>query len=277
MNSISAFVICKNEEAVIARALSSLKWADELIIVDGFSTDRTFEIAQSFSDKIFQREWTNFGEQRNFALSKCQHDWVFFLDSDEVCSEQLIEWFQNFKKSGIEGLKDTFLPTTSQHPLKAAKTQRIDLFEFRRWEHFLGRLYKYGADNPSYQWRFFRRAGAHFAGTVHEYPVVEGRIVRIEAPIYHFSKASLTEMMDKANRYSTLEAQNLFRQGKRKNVTYMFFSGFAMFLKAYFRKQGYRDGTLGFILAVLNGSVFFLRQAKLYLLHLQSTKLDRQS
>src|SRR4051794_6312308 len=101
---ISAFMICKNEEKVIANALESLKWADEIIIVDGYSIDKTLEVAKLFTDKIFQREWTNFGEQRNFALQKCSHPWVFFLDADEVCSPELIGWLQKFRSEGPSAL-----------------------------------------------------------------------------------------------------------------------------------------------------------------------------
>ena len=88
-------------------------------------------------------------------------------------------------------------------------------------------------------------------------------------PIYHMPRASLEDIVRKMNRYSTLDAEELYRKGVKRPVTYMFFSGFAMFLKAYVRKQGFRDGVLGFILAVLDGGGFFLRQAKLYLLNKQ--------
>src|SRR4051812_36410776 len=100
-------MICKNEEAVIGKALESLMWADEIVIVDGFSTDQTTAIASKFTSKIHQREWTNFGEQRNFALSKVEHPWVFFLDADEVCSPQLVGWFLKFQSGGPEAVKKT--------------------------------------------------------------------------------------------------------------------------------------------------------------------------
>jgi glycosyltransferase involved in cell wall biosynthesis len=262
---ISAFMICKNEERVIERALNSLRWADELVIVDGHSTDKTVEIARRFTDKIVQREWTNFGEQRNFALNKLTKPWVFFLDADEVCSPELIGWLEDFKIRGPQGMNQTVLPSTSQHPSGKPGLGRVDLYEIRRLEHFQGRLYRYGANNPSHQWRFFRRENAKFVGEVHEYPVVEGSIMRLERPILHFPKSTLTEVVDKMNRYSTLDAEKLFQQGTVHPVPYMFFSGLAQFTKAYFRKQGFRDGVLGFILACMDGGAFFLRQAKLFL------------
>jgi glycosyltransferase involved in cell wall biosynthesis len=261
---ISAFMICKNEESAIESALESLTWADEIIIVDGHSSDRTVEIAKRYTDKVFLREWTNFGEQRNFALSKTTHPWVFFLDADEVCSADLISWFREFKKKGPVGMAQTVSKSSSIHPLGTPEQVRVDLYEIRRLEHFRGRIYRYGAANPSHQWRFFRREQTIFKGDVHEYPVVRGLIVRLERPIYHFPKASLSEMMVKMNRYSTHEADQLFERRVVHGASYMFFSGFAMFLKAFIRKQGFRDNILGFILAAMDGGAFFLRQAKLY-------------
>lgn len=258
-------MICKNEESVIGRALESLTWADELVVIDGMSTDKTVEIARRYTDNVIQRAWTNFGEQRNFALSKLTRPWVFFLDADEVCSPGLIRWFGDFKIHGVNGMVNTVTTSESQHADEKPGLGRIDLYEIRRLEHFRGRLYRYGAGNPSHQWRFFRREGSKFVGEVHEYPVVEGKIMRLEAPIYHYPRAGLTEMITKMNRYSSFEAERLFEKGVKHSAPYMFFSGFAMFLKAYFRKQGFRDGVLGFILAVNDGGVFFLRQAKLFL------------
>jgi glycosyltransferase involved in cell wall biosynthesis len=273
MVRISAFLICKNEEPVIENALKSLGWADEIIVVDGMSTDRTVEIVKKYTDKVYQREWTNFGEQRNFALDKTQYAWVFFLDADEVCSPELIKWFQEFKEKGPAGVASQVTESPSIHPLGAPQSDQVDLYEIRRWEHFKGQLYRFGANNPSHQWRFFRREGARFAGDVHEYIVVSGRIMRLEKPIYHFPKANLETMFAKMNRYSSLEAEQLFRKGLVRPVHYMLFSGIAMFLKAFFRKQGFRDGTLGFIIAVLDASGFFLRQAKLYLKNRQAGRL----
>jgi glycosyltransferase involved in cell wall biosynthesis len=273
MELISAFIICKNEERVIEEALKSLAWADEIIVVDGMSSDGTLDIVKKYTDKIFQREWTNFGEQRNFALGKTSHPWVFYLDADEICSPELIGWFQKFKSKGPAAVADEVIQSPSVHPLGAPQTDSVDLYEIRRWEHFKGHLYRFGANNPSHQWRFFRRDGAHFAGDVHEYPVVKGRIMRVEKPIYHFPKADLETMFSKMNRYSSLEAEQLFRKGLVRPVHYMLFSGLAMFLKAFFRKQGFRDGTLGFIMAVLDASGFFLRQAKLYLKNKQAGRV----
>src|ERR1017187_204584 len=143
-------MICKNEEARIERALQSLTWADEIIIVDGHSTDKTVEIAKKYTGKVFIRDWTDFGDQRNFALDQTQYPWVFFLDADEVCSPDLVGWFQLFKQKGPEGMSETVSGTPSVHPLGKPNSERIDLYEIRRWEHFRGKLHRFGANNPSH-------------------------------------------------------------------------------------------------------------------------------
>lgn len=263
---ISAFVITKNEEKNIAKALESLSWADEIVVVDDEkSTDKTKEIARRYTQKVFSRPWKGFSDQRNFALSQLTHDWVFFLDADEVCSPELIQWFKKFKNSGVDGVLSDIELSPSQHPQGQKKSDRIDMFEIRRWEHFRGRHYKFGESNPSHQWRFFRKVGAIFIGEVHEYVTFAGDIKRVEKPILHFPAETLTILMEKVNRYTTLDAERLHNAGVKHPMPYMFFSGLAMFLKSYFNKKGYRDGVLGFILAVFSGTGFFLKQAKLYL------------
>jgi hypothetical protein len=101
-------------------------------------------------------------------------------------------------------------------------------------------------------------------GKAHEYPVFEGQIRRLEYPVLHLQPGDLHDMMRKVNRAASLAADQLFDRGVVKGPTYMFFSGLAQFLKAYFRKQGFRDGVFGFVLAVLDGTEFFLKQAKLF-------------
>jgi glycosyltransferase involved in cell wall biosynthesis len=269
MNKVSAFIICRNEEKAVARALDSLKWADEVIIADGLSTDKTVEVCKSYGARVLDLNEVTAKSllgSRNAALEACQYEWIFVLDADEVCSPELIQWMEKFKIGGENAVDIEAAPSDSLHPLGMAKTTRIDMYEHRRLEHFRGRLYRYGAGNPSHQWRFFRKTkGVHYTGLAHEYPVFEGEIRRVEKPILHFPTVGLEGIMTKINRASDLDAEQFFQEGKIHSAPYMFFSGLAMFLKSYFRKRGFRDGVLGFILSVLDGTYFFLRQAKLYI------------
>jgi len=267
-SKISTFLISRNEEKVIANAIKSCFWSDEIIVVDGGSTDNTVKLSRELGAKVIEvtgPQGRNLLECRNIALKNCQYPWIFFIDADEVCSSELITWIQKFKNEGEEAALKETIASVSQHPLGKAKTNRIDMYEIRRLEHFKGRLYRYGAGNPSHQWRLFRNYdGVHFTGLAHEYPVFDGEIARLEKPILHYPIVGLNGMMFKINRASTFDAEEFFQAGRVHSAPYMFFSGLAQFLKSYFRKQGFRDGLLGFILSVLDGSYFFLRQAKLY-------------
>lgn len=266
---ISAFLISHNEEKIIAKAIASLYWADEIIVVDGNSTDGTVKLCRELGAKVIEVTGSQGGsllDCRNIALKACQYPWVFFLDADEVCSKELLTWIEKFKNQGeaAAALETTHSP--SQHPFGKAQLSRVDMYEIRRLEHFKGRLYKYGAGNPSHQWRLFRKIDdVHFVNKAHEYPVFQGEIRRIEAPILHFSNVGIDVLTYKMNRASSFDAEEFFEAGIVHSAPYMFFSGLAMFLKSYFRKQGFRDGVLGFILSVIDGSYFFFRQAKLYM------------
>jgi len=276
MNKISAFVICRNEETVLGRALESLvHFADEIIVVDNESTDHTQEVAHRYTPQVFTHPWSkeqSFAALRNFAVSKCQHPWIFYLDADEFCSAELIHWLKSFKNQETDHAPDDALFSRSQHPRGIPKTAQIDMYEIRRVEHFMGQAYYFGSGNPSHQWRFFRR-GLEFTGLVHEYPVFDGEIRRVECPIMHYPKSTPEDVFVKLNKYTSLEAQALFEQGVVREASYMFFSGLAMFLKAYFRKEGCRDGGVGLFLAITDGVSFFLRQAKLYFLNKRAGKI----
>jgi glycosyltransferase involved in cell wall biosynthesis len=270
---ISAFLISRNEEKIISKAIKSLFWADEIIVVDGDSTDGTVKVSTDLGAKVIEAKGAqarNLMECRNIALKNCQYPWIFFLDADEICSPELIAWIQKFKNEGEEAAFGETLDSSSEHPLDTLKSDRpksnrIDMYEIRRLEHFKGRLYRFGAGNPSHQWRLFRNSeGVHFTSLAHEYPVFDGVIRRLEKPILHYPTVGIEGMMFKVNRASSFDAQEYFEEGVVHYAPYMFFSGLAQFLKSYFHKQGFRDGVLGFILSVLDGGYFFLRQAKLY-------------
>ncbi|MBK9294749.1 MAG: glycosyltransferase family 2 protein [Oligoflexia bacterium] len=149
--SISAFVITKREKN-IQNCLESLKWADEIIVVDAQSEDKTLEIAKKYTDKIFVRAWSGFSSQRNFALSHCTSDWVFFLDADEVCSPELISFFEKFKQSGPGQLSNLIHLCDAPHPKGVATKKEVSLIEVKRLEHFRGKFILW-RKNPSYQWR----------------------------------------------------------------------------------------------------------------------------
>ena len=157
---ITACIIAQNEEKAIGRALRSLSFADEIIVVDGGSTDQTVAISESFSKvKVVKQLFQGFTAQRNRALKESSGQWVFFLDADEEASAPLA-------KRLVEIAKED----PSKHP---------HCYSVRREEFFLGKHLSYGPGNPSFQWRYFKKEKVTFEGAVHEYPKFEGAVGEI--------------------------------------------------------------------------------------------------
>ncbi len=246
---LSAYIICLDEERKIEKALKSLQFADEIIIVDSGSKDRTVEIAKKYTDKIYHNDWVDFSVQRNFALDKCEHDWIFTLDSDEEATPELIEKIKLILESGTD------------------KTW----FKVRRYEHYNGKLIRYCAFNPSYQIRLFRKSHGRYIGKVHEYPKMKGEMGVIEEAMNHYGlEGTVSELMDKGLIYAKMSAEEKFAAGEKRTFLYKYFSGLAMFLKSYITRKGFLDGYYGLCLAFTDAWFFYKRQD--YLLKLWREK-----
>lgn len=247
---VSALVITKNEEKHITRCLSSLTWADEIVVVDADSTDKTRDLCQAldqpWSEKIrfFSRSWTGFKDQRNFSLQQASHPWVFVVDADEACSPEL-------SKRILDLLSN---PTGPKFPA----------YKVRRVEYFLNRPITYGIWNPSYQDRFFDRRGVQYTNNVHEYPVFKTPPQHLHEPLYHAPDFNIDRFLDKMNRYTSLEARARVEEGQRTNPFRMITAFPAMFLKNYFYYKAYRDGISGFVISILEGISRAVRHVKMW-------------
>ncbi len=246
---LSACVITFNEAANIERCLKSLSFADEIVVVDSGSADQTVALAKQFTPLVYHNAWAGFSAQRNYAVDCCTHDWVFVLDADEAVTPECAAEIKRILHKGTD------------------KTW----FTIRRREHQGGKLIRYGACNPSYQIRLFRRSCGKFEGDVHEYPRVTGEMGVIETPIDHYA-AGTAEMFQKFKRYAHISAHEKFRAGERRPMYYAPFSGLAMFLKAYFTRLGILDGVAGLYRAIGDGYYFYERQAELYRLWKSESK-----
>jgi (heptosyl)LPS beta-1,4-glucosyltransferase len=248
VRSVSAVIITRNEERTMARCLASLAWADEILVVDAESTDRTREIClapgQPWSSRIrlLTRAWTGFREQRNYAITEAAHDWVLVVDSDEECSPELARKVRDI--------------LAESEPHRYHKVRRI--------EYFLGKAIHYGIWNPSYQDRFFHRKGVAYVNEVHEYPVFPQEPLRIHEPLHHDPAFSVERFLDKMNRYTSIEARDRVRQGKRTNWFRVLFAFPAMFWKNYFYYQARKDGIHGLVISVLEGVSRAVRHSKMW-------------
>lgn len=239
---ISGLVLTHNSEATLEECLESLKWVDEIVVIDDESTDQTREIANKYNACVLIRKLDDFSTQRNFGLSNCSNDWVLVLDSDEVITREL--------QAEVESLFNQ--PVT------------VSGFQIPRKNMFMGNWIR--SSYPDYGLRLFRRNEARYNGAVHESLTVNGEIGRLNHPMIHNSYRSIEEIILKTNHYTTISAQQMFEKGKRAGFLDLIFRPLAAFIKNFFLKRGFLDGFPGFILHVLSGYYTFIKYAKLYFL-----------
>ena len=240
---ISAVIITYNEERRLEDALKSLAGAvSEIVLVDCHSTDETIKIARRFTDRVFERAWTNFAEQKNFANDKAAHSWILSLDADERVSPELRKELLNLRAADPE----------------------VDAFSIPRQVYYLGRWVRHSGWYPERKLRLFRKAKAHWEGEyVHERLVVEGPIGKLRGPIHHFTYRNIHEHLARINTFSDLGAQKLYAEKKKARWYHLILLPFFRFVRAYFWKRGFLDGFPGLVISVLTGYAVFVRYAKL--------------
>jgi glycosyltransferase involved in cell wall biosynthesis len=240
---ISVVIITYNEEDRLEAALSSVEEiASEIIIVDSYSTDDTIKIAKEYTDRVYQRKWTNFSDQKNFANSKASYPWILSLDADEKLSPEL--------KDEIKALMQ------SEHDYTG--------FSVPRMVFYLGRWIRHSGWYPDRKIRLFRKDQAHWEGEyVHESLVIEGNIKKLKGFLYHFTYRNIHDHLDRINLFSDLGARKIYAQNKKSHWYHFVFIPFFRFMKTYFWKLGFLDGFAGFVIAVLHGYAGFVRYAKL--------------
>ena len=253
MSKLSVVMIVKNEAHRIARTLASARWADELVIVDAFSTDGTVDACRPYTDRIFQYAWEGFARQRERSVAHATHDWIFSLDADEVISEELAQEINRIVQA----------PEAENGYWVSRKTR------------YLGRWIEHSGWFPDFQMRFFRKAQAFIEPkAVHEGFSVHGETGRLSGLLYHYSYGSISEHLEKINRYTTLEAPHkLLRRGRKPVRWYhLLFNPWAKFFRMFVLKRGYKDGFPGFILALMSAFYVQLLYAKAW--EEGNTKLD---
>ena len=242
MMGLSVTIITLNEEERLRDCLESAAWADEIIVVDAESTDKTVEIAREFTDKIWTRPWPGFAAQKNFALDQATRPWVLSLDADERVSPDLHMAIQE--------------ACSREYEAAGYSIPRKNIF-WGSWVRH-GRLY------PDYQLRLFRRGRGRFVEqSVHESVKVDGPVRRLYAPLIHESYRSLEEFLGRANRYSTLAAREAVRRGQIARGPDLVLRPLGRFLSMYLLHRGFLDGWLGVLLASLYAYYVFLRTAKM--------------
>jgi glycosyltransferase involved in cell wall biosynthesis len=247
MATLTVITLTLNEERNIRDCLTSARWADEVIVVDSGSKDRTLAIAHEFTPHVFSIEWKGYGAARNYALEKATGDWILWLDADERVTPELEEEIRGILR-GPSG--------------------DVDGYAIARRAYFLGRWIRHSGWYPGRVVRLFRRGKAHFSEThVHEQLKIDGTVLNSRNDIIHFTDPDLAHYLQKFNTYTSLAAEDMVAAGRKFTLFDLLLRPPFQFVKMFFLRRGFRDGMQGFILAVLSSAYVFTKYAKLWERH----------
>lgn len=241
---ITVIILAKNEEGNIVDCLESVSFADEVIVIDDESTDRTFEVSRQNGAKVLKRKLDHdFSKQRNFALSQATHEWVLFLDADERVDKDLVEEIK-----------------------QAVLNESIDGYFLRRVDKLFGKILTYGELLNKKFVRLARKNSGKWTGTVHEEWSVGGKLSTLKNPILHVPHQTIAEFIREINYYTTLRAKELYSNGVRVSWYGIIFYTKAKFIQTYVLRLGFLEGMPGLILSLIMSLHSFLVRGKLYLL-----------
>jgi glycosyltransferase involved in cell wall biosynthesis len=242
---VSVTIITFNEELNIRACLESVQWADEIVVVDCGSTDKTVAICREYTDRVFYNPWPGHKEQKNFAVSQAAHLWILSLDADERATDEL----------------RAFVLAELSHP-------EHDGYLFPRKNYFLGRWIKYGGWYPDQVLRLFRRDRGAFGGeNPHDKVIIEtGHIAQTNVPLLHYTYRSISHYAEKINSYTDIMARERFRSGAsgRAAIVLAPIKVITKFFEVYVFKRSFLDGIPGLIIAVVSAYATFLRYAKVW-------------
>ena len=251
---ISVYVLTTNNRRTIEPCLKSLSWAEELVVVDSFSTDGTYEICRQYTDKAYRRKWTGHRDQYQYAADLTTGDWLLFVDADEEVPRELAEEIRMElcgDKKGYDGY-----------------------IAYRR-TYYLGRWIRYGGWYPDGEIRLYRRDKGRWEGGLHAKVVVDGKVGSLKHPYLHYTYRDISDQIQTIDRYSRIAAEDLVRSGERFSLFKLLLHPPFRFIKEYLVKSGFRDGIPGLIIIVSTMFYVFMKYAKFWeLTHVRSSNRE---
>lgn len=242
---VSAIILTKDNREIIKRCIDSISFAEEIIVVDDFSTDETRKEAKRLGAKVYKRKLdNNFAEQRNFGIKKTKGKWILFVDSDEVVTKEL---------------GDEIIQVTSNPFI------RTEGFYIKRQDFMWDKKIKHGEMGNTKLLRLARNGAGKWKRRVHEYWNVVGRTKSLNNPIHHYPHENLKEFIKSINWFSTLHAKENQKEGKRSNVLKIIAWPKGHFIVNWILKRGFLDGTRGFVIALIMSFHSFLAWSKLWI------------
>ena len=240
---VSVYMITYNNEETVERALKSVTWANEIIIVDSFSNDRTVEIGRKFTDKLFQRKWPGHRDQYQYAADLTSNEWIMFVDADEEVSPELAEEIRRELSGKVEG---------------------VDGFFVYRRTFYLGRWIRYGGWYPDGEIRLYRRNKGRWEGGLHARVVVNGRFQPLKSLYHHYTYRDISDQIQTIDKYSRIAAEDMVQQGETFSLFKLLFHPPFRFIKEYFFKSGFLDGLPGLVIVMSTMYYVFIKYAKLW-------------
>jgi glycosyltransferase involved in cell wall biosynthesis len=266
--TISAAVICLDEERNIGACLESLAWCDEIVVVDSGSRDRTVEIARKHATRVLHHEWPGYVAQKNWALEQTTGAWVLCVDADERSTPQLQRAIEAALRHPANESPRTERSEDARFPRSEPPASGEILeagFEVRRHVFYLGRWIDHGGWYPDWKLRLVRRGRARWGGVdPHDKLIADGPVRRLDADLVHFTYGNFSDHLRTVQRFSAVVSEVQAREGRRFSLLRAILHPPAKFLECWLWKRGFLDGWPGFVIAVTSSFYVFAKYVKLW-------------
>jgi (heptosyl)LPS beta-1,4-glucosyltransferase len=263
---VSAVIITRNEEKILAQCLDSLGWAGEIIVVDSGSSDRTLEIAEEYGAKIYKRKWPGYAGQKNYGISKAKGEWILSIDADEIITGELRGEIEGIVGNSERGTRKSESKTQidNRQPTTVNRNSDVTGYYIPRRTFFYGSELRFGDVYPDSQLRLFKKGrGSYVKTELHERIKITGKTGVLKNPMLHYSKADVQAHVRAMNDYTGLELRRAVRIGYRPTGYSVFLKPAFNFIKYYFFKLGFLDGTAGFIYQAVTEQYYFVKEVKI--------------